>query len=195
MMTLVLGLLIFLGVHSSRIFAGNWREQQIQKMGEGPWKGIVAGLSLLGLVLIVIGYGAARMDPVWLWASPMWTRHLAALLTVPAFVLVVAAYMPGSNIRAKVGHPMLLGVKIWAFAHLMANGTLADLILFGSFLVWAIVNFAVSRRRDRLAGIKRTGGRAIADVQAVVLGIISWALFAMFLHRALIGVSPFAIGV
>jgi uncharacterized membrane protein len=105
--------------------------------------------------------------------------------------LLVAAYFPGSNIRAKLGHPMLLAVKIWAFAHLMANGTLADLILFGSFLVWAIANFAVSRRRDRLTGVQRTGGRVMADVQVVVLGIISWALFAMFLHKALIGVSPF----
>lgn len=191
MIMLVLGVLLFLGVHSVRIFADGWRATQIEKLGGGAWKGIVAGISLLGLVLIVWGYGAARMDPVWLWSSPTWTRHLAALLTVPAFVLLVAAYFPGSNIRAKLGHPMLLAVKIWAFAHLIANGTLADLILFGSFLVWAIANFAVSRRRDRLTGVQRTGGRVMADVQVVVLGIISWALFAMFLHKALIGVSPF----
>ncbi len=190
MVMLVLGVLIFLGAHSVRIFADGWRTQQIDRLGTGAWKGIVAGISLLGLVLIVWGYGAARMDPVWLWSSPVWTRHLAALLTVPAFVLLVAAYIPGSNIRAKLGHPMLLAVKIWAFAHLMANGTLADLILFGSFLIWAIANFAVSRRRDRLAGVKRSGGRAMADVQVLVLGIISWALFAMFLHAPLIGVSP-----
>jgi len=191
MIMLVLGVLVFLGVHSVRIFADGWRTQQIERLGVSAWKGIIAGISLLGLVLIVWGYGAARMDPVWLWTSPVWTRHLAALLTVPAFVLLVAAYIPGSNIRAKLGHPMLLAVKIWAFAHLLANGTLADLILFGSFLVWAIVNFAVSRRRDRLAGVTHAGGRAMADVQVVAFGLISWVLFAMFLHRALIGVSPF----
>ncbi len=191
MTALVLGIVLFLGVHSIRIFADGWRTRQIEKLGAGTWKGIFAAVAVVGFVLIIWGYGAARMNPTWLWASPVWTRHLAALLTVPAFILLVATYIPGSRIRAKVGHPMVLGVKVWALAHLIANGTVADVILFGSFLVWAIVEYAVSRRRDRLAGVQVVPGTGKKDVQVVVIGLVSWVLFAMFLHGPLIGVQPF----
>ena len=191
MTALVLGIVLFLGVHSIRIFADGWRTQQIQKLGVGTWKGIFAAIAVVGFVLIIWGYGEARMNPTWLWASPVWTRHLAALLTIPAFILLVATYIPGSRIRAKVGHPMVLGVKVWALAHLIANGTVADVILFGSFLVWAIVEYAVSRRRDRLAGVQVLPGTGKKDVQVVVIGLVSWVLFAMFLHGPLIGVQPF----
>jgi uncharacterized membrane protein len=191
MIYLVLGLIVFLGVHSVRIFANDWRNRQVEKLGIGTWKGIFSALSFIGLILIILGFDEARSNPTWLWNPPVWTRHLAALLTLPAFVLIVAAYVPGSNIRAKLGHPMILGVKLWAFAHLLANGTVADVLLFGSFLVWAIADFAVSRRRDRENGTIRVGGKSSADVTAVILGIIAWAIFAMVLHGPLIGVRPF----
>jgi uncharacterized membrane protein len=191
MVMLVAGLVLFLSVHSVRIFADDWRSAQVQKHGMLRWKLIYAIISLAGLLLIINGYRMARLDPVWLWASPMWTRHLAALLTLPAFILLLAAYIPGSHIKAKVGHPMIAGVKLWALAHLIANGTLADVVLFGSFLVWAIVSFAASRRRDRRLGVVYPAGRGMADVQVIVFGLVSWVLFALFLHGPLIGVRPF----
>ncbi len=191
MVMLVLGLLIFLGTHSIGMLAGDWRQRQINKMGKGGWKAVIAVLSLVGLVLIIYGYGQARMNPQVLWYSPVWTRHLAALLTLPAFILLVAAYIPGSRIRARVGHPMLLGVKFWAIAHLLANGNLADVVLFGSFLAWAVADFIVSRKRDRRNAVVRPVGRPMTEAQVIVLGLVAWVVFAMFLHGPLIGVRPF----
>lgn len=191
MAMLVLGLVLLLGVHSTRLIAPGLRDAGVARLGLLPWKILYAVLSLIGLVLIVQGYGEARMAPTLLWAPPVWTRHLAALLTLPAFVLMACAYVPGTRIRAKLGHPMVAGVKIWAFAHLIANGTLADLLLFGSFLVWSVVMFATLRRRDRAAGLRRPAGSASRDAIAIVAGIVGWAVFAGWLHLALIGVKPF----
>lgn len=191
MAMLVLGLVLLLGVHSTRLIAPGLRDAGVARLGLLPWKILYAVLSLIGLVLIVQGYGEARMAPTLLWAPPVWTRHLAALLTLPAFVLMACAYVPGTRIRAKLGHPMVAGVKIWAFAHLVANGTLADLLLFGSFLVWSVVMFATLRRRDRAAGLRHPAGSASRDAIAIVAGIVGWAVFAGWLHLALIGVKPF----
>lgn len=192
MIVLVLGLVLFLGVHSVRVFADDWRATQLAARGEGLWKGVYSLLSLAGLVLIVHGYGLARTAPVELWNPPVWTRHLASLLTLVAFVLLAAAYVPRTRIKAAVGHPMVLGVKVWAFAHLIANGRLADLVLFGAFLVWAIVLYGASRRRDRRKGTRYVAGPASRDAIAVVAGVVAWAAFAFWLHGALIGVRPFA---
>lgn len=191
MLLLILGLILFLGVHSTRLFAPEWRAGQIAAKGLMAWKGLYALVAIIGFVLIVYGYGQARMSPTWLWISPVWTRHLAALLTVPAFILLAATYIPGSCIKARVGHPMLLGVKFWALAHLLANGSLADLLLFGGFLAWAIALFVVSRKRDRLAGVSYGKGKPLMDAVVVVVGLVAWAAFAMFLHGMLIGVKPF----
>lgn len=189
---LIQGLLLFLGVHSSRYLAENWRNQCAARLGLVPWKLLYSLVSALGLVLIVWGYGQARLEPQWLWVSPVWTRHLAALLTLPAFILLAAAYVPGTFLKARVGHPMLLGVKFWALAHLLSNGTLVDLLLFGSFLLWAVFGYVVSRRRDRLAGRVYIPDGPLRDLAAIVLGLVLWALFAMVLHKWLIGVAPFA---
>lgn len=191
MAILILGLVLFLGAHSTGLFARGWRNNMVTRLGETPWKLGYTAVSVVGFILIVWGYGMARTDPTWLWISPVWTRHLAALLTLPAFILLVAAYVPGNAIKVKLGHPMVLAVKLWAFAHLLSNGTLADVILFGSFLVWAIVAFAKLRRRDRAEGVVRVKGGAMRTVTAVVLGVVLWAIFAMYLHELLIGVRPF----
>ena len=191
MLALVLGLLLFLGVHSTRLFAADWRAAQVSRLGLLPWKGIYAVVALLGLLLIIWGYGQARLSPTWLWVSPVWTRHLAALLTIPAFILLAAAYVPGTRIKARTGHPMLLGVKFWAIAHLIANGTLADLLLFGGFLAWAVALYVVSRRRDRQAGVSYPASGFSRDAIAVVVGLVAWVVFAMMLHGPLIGVRPF----
>jgi uncharacterized membrane protein len=191
MTLLLLGLALFLGVHSTRIVAESWRTATIARVGAMPWKGIYSLLSIAGFVLIVIGYAAARQSPVVLFAPPVWTRHLAALLTIPAFILLAAAYVPGNAIKRAVGHPMMAGVKVWALAHLIANGTLADVLLFGTFLAWAVLGFIAARRRDRAAGTTYPAGPASRTAIAVVIGLVAWAAFAFALHRPLIGVAPF----
>ncbi|HTN50357.1 MAG TPA: NnrU family protein [Burkholderiaceae bacterium] len=191
MTLLILGLVLFLGVHSVRIVAEGWRGARVAQMGLKPWKGMVTLVSLIGFVLIVWGYGLARQAPVMLYASPVWTRHLAGVLMLPAFVLLAAAYVPGTRIKRAVGHPMVASVKTWAFAHLLANGTLADVVLFGSFLAWAIADYVSARRRDRAAGVVYIVGPTTRDVAAVAIGIVAWVAFAFWLHGWLIGVRPF----
>jgi len=190
MAMLILGLIIFLGVHSVRIFASDWRSAQMVRLGKGKWKALYALLSLIGLLLIVYGYAMARQDPVWLWFPPVWARHMALVLTIPAFILLAAAYVPGNAIRSRLGHPMLAGVKVWALSHLLANGTLADVLLFGSFLAWSIAGFAVFRRRDRAAGLVAEAGSWKGSLIAVGVGLLVWYLFAVYLHILLFGVSP-----
>lgn len=191
MTALVLGLVLFLGLHSARIVAEPARQRFIAERGEKVWKGLYTVLSLVGFALIVWGYGQARQQPVVLWASPAWTRHAAAALMLVSFVLLVAAYVPGNAIKARLGHPMLLGTKVWAFAHLLANNTLADALLFGGFLVWAIVCYANSRRRDRLQQVVVPAGRTGPTVVTVVVGVALAGAFAMWAHAPLFGVRPF----
>ena len=193
MLLLILGLILFLGMHSARLFAAEKRASFIAARGPLAWKGIYALVSIIGFVLIIYGYGQARMSPTWLWISPVWTRHLAALLTIPAFILIAATYVPVSCIKARFGHPMLLGVKFWALAHLIANGTLADLLLFGGFLAWATALFVVSRKRDRAAGVGYGKGKPVMDAVVVVVGLVAWAAFAFYLHGAWIGVKPMGV--
>ena len=191
MMYLIAGLVLFLGVHSTRVFANDWRRQTLARIGEKPFKGVYALLSLAGFVLLLWGYGQARLQGVMLWNPPTATRHIAALLMLLSFVLLAATYVPDNQIKAKLHHPMVLGTKVWALAHLLANGSLANTVLFGSFLVWSVVLFAASRKRDRREQIVYPAGTAGMTVVTVVAGIAAWAVFAFWLHRVLIGVSPF----
>lgn len=188
---LLLGLVLFLGVHSLRLFADDWRTRTVSRIGEGAWKGLYAVVALAGLALIVWGYGQARQQPLVLWTPPAAMRHVAALLTLPAFVLLVAAYVPRNHFKARLHHPMLLGTKLWALAHLLANGTLADVLLFGSFLVWAVADFAASRRRDRRNGTVYAAGALVPTLIALVVGVALWLAFALWLHERWIGVRPF----
>lgn len=205
---LILGLVIFLGVHSARVVGEGARQRFIDARGEWAWKGLYTVLSLLGFWLIVRGYGAARLEPVVLWVPPVGMRHLAALLTLLAFILLAAAYVPGNVIKARLRHPMTLAVKTWALAHLLSNGNLADGLLFGGFLVWSVLVFRAARARDRLQG----QGHGLAQDQAqpppsgsesqrptrpaalfitLGLGVGAWAAFAFWAHAGLIGVRPF----
>jgi uncharacterized membrane protein len=188
---LIAGLIIFLGVHSVRIFAEDWRRAQITKLGLAAYKGIYSLASLFGFVLIVIGFGQARVAPIALWDPPLWTRHLSALLVLFAFVLLVAPYVPRNRIRAAVGHPMILGVKIWAAGHLLSNGTLADVLLFGGFLLWAVFDYRAARRRDRVQGRIVVMPTLAGTVATIVVGVGLWAAFAFHLHAWLFGVRPF----
>lgn len=192
MTALILGLVLFLGIHSVRVVADGTRSAFIAKRGANAWKGLYTLLSLAGFALLVWGYGLARQQPTVLWATPpVWTRHVAALLTLIAFVLVTAAYVPGNSIKARLHHPMTLGIKVWAFAHLIANNTLADVLLFGGFLVWSIAVFAAARRRDRANAVTYAPGSASRSVVVVVVGVVAWIVFALWLHGWLIGVRPF----
>ena len=192
MLVLIIGLVIFLGSHSVRIAGEGFRRRTIARLGEGGWKGLYSAVSLVGLILIVWGYGLSRLDPVVLWNPPVWTKHIAVLLMLPAFVLFAAFLVPAGRIKARLGHPMILAVKVWALAHLLANGTLADLVLFGSLLVWAIADFAASRRRDRATGTVRIAGPTRNDALAAGVGVLIWAAFIWRVHEWLIGVSPLA---
>lgn len=191
MLIMIIGLFLFLGAHSVRIVAEDWRNRQISQRNESVWMGIVSIISLLGFVLLIWGYSQARIEPTIIWQPPLWTRHLAAVLTLPAIILLVAAYVPGTKIKTMVGHPMILGVKLWALAHILANGTLTDIILFGSFLIWAVLDYRASKRRDKATGNKYLSVGISRDIIAVTVGVISWAIFALILHKWLMGVAPF----
>lgn len=190
MTILLLGLVLFIGIHSVRIVAEDWRSRTIARIGANTWKGLYSVLSLLGFALLVWGFGMARSQPVQLWSPPVAMRHLASLLTWLSFVLLAAAYVPRNGIKARLHHPMVLAVKVWALAHLLANGNQAHVALFGAFLLWAIFNFSAARRRDRAAGTTYAEGVAAATVTTVVLGSLAWVAFAVWLHGWLIGIRP-----
>ncbi|MDA8093205.1 MAG: NnrU family protein [Betaproteobacteria bacterium] len=188
---LVLGLVVFLGMHSLRMVAPSWRTAAVRRIGERRWKGVYALASIIGFALIVWGFVLARERTVTLWASPFLMRFVTATLTALAFILVAAAYVPNTRIRARMGHPMLLGVQLWAIGHLLAIGTAAAAVLFGSFLLWSLADFVSCRRRDREAGTRYPAGFAARDARAAIIGGVAWAIFAFYVHGWLIGVSPF----
>ncbi|MFM1881152.1 MAG: hypothetical protein RLZZ344_1386 [Pseudomonadota bacterium] len=197
---LLLGLLLFLGIHSLRVFADGLRDRLIDRLGPLGFKGLYSVFSLVGLLLIISGYQGARIDPVILYTPPTGMAHAASLLTLIAFVLLVAAYIPGNLILKKVKHPMTIGVKTWAFAHLLANGSLADLLLFGGFLIWAVLVFRSARRRtvptnpgitDIPAAIAARPNSMVSSLVTLIVGIGLWAWFAFEGHAMLIGVAPF----
>ncbi len=189
---LILGLIFFLGTHSVRIFAEDWRTRTIARIGPNPWKGVYSLISIAGFVLLVWGYGQARLTGDVLYSPPVFMRHIAALLVLLSFVLLAAAKVPGNHIKAAVGHPMAAGVKLWAFAHLLSNGSVADVILFGAFLAWAILDYIASRKRDRAAGTRYPAGSGARTAMTVVAGVAAWVVFAFWAHLWLIGVAPFA---
>ena len=189
MSLLIIGLIIFLGSHSCRIFAEPWRNHMIDRLGEVKWKGLYTIISIIGLVLVVIGYGQARQTPVVLWQPATYLTHIAILLNLVAFIFLVGSSPSNNAIRLKLKHPMILGVKVWALAHLLANGTLVDLILFGSFLLWAVLDFRSARKRPILMPEKVIVSTK-ATIVVIVSGVVIRAAFIYGLHQYLIGVSP-----
>ena len=193
MLVFVVGLVLFLGIHSVSIVAPRWRAATVARLGERPWKGIYSVAAGIGLALLIVGYGMARREPVVLYAPPQALRHIALLVMLPVFPLLFAAYLPG-RLRNAARHPMLLAVKFWATAHLLANGTLADVLLFGGFLVWAVLDrISVKRRAVAEAhDAPAAPARPYNDLIAIVGGLAVYALFVLWAHRWLIGVSPLA---
>jgi uncharacterized membrane protein len=190
MLYLLLGLVVFLGVHSVRIFAEDWRNQTRARLGEAAWKGLYSLFSLAGLALLIWGFGQARQQPVQLWNPPTGMRHLASVLMLASFVLLAASYVPGNRIKARLHHPMVLGVKFWALAHLLANGTVAHVLLFGGFLAWAALDFRAARHRDRREHTRYPEGTTGATGVTVAIGVAAWIGFTLWLHGLLIGVRP-----
>ncbi len=193
MVWLIIGLVLFLGAHSVSIVSRGARDNLMQRLGEGPWKGLYSLLAAAGLVMIVVGYAAARVQPVVLYQPPVWTRHLALLLMLPSIVLLVAAYTNG-HIRRVTKHPMLLATKLWATAHLLANGTLADVLLFGAFLLWAVADRIALKRRTPVvqpgAAAQPAKPKVANDLIALALGLAVYAWLVVQGHAWLIGVSP-----
>ena len=187
---LILGLVIFLGVHSVRIVADGWRAAMVARLGASTWKGLVAVLSAVGLGLVVWGFSLARKQPVEMWWPPTFMRHVAWLLTLVAFVLLAAAYVPRNAIKARLHHPMVLAVAVWAVAHLLANGNVAHGVLFGSFLLWSLLSFRAARGRDRAAQTVYQAGTVAGTVITLVVGAAAWALFAFWAHGVLMGIRP-----
>ncbi len=187
MTILILGLLLFLGIHSIRIVAEPARQGLIERLGLWGYKGLYSAIALVGFGLIIVGYGQARLEPTVLYQLPVGVRHMSLLLLVPAFPALLAAYFPG-RISDKLKHPMLVAVKIWAVAHLLANGTLADVLLFGGFLTWAVLDRISVGRRASTGGGAQLPRTPFNDVIVIAGGLGLYVAFLFWLHPLLIGV-------
>jgi uncharacterized membrane protein len=190
MATLVLGLVIFLGLHSTRIFAELLRAQAIARLGEGPWKGIYSLVSAIGLVLIVWGFAQARYDSPALWTAPPGARHATILLMLVSMLVLAGFFFKQSHIAVAVHHPMVWSVAVFGLAHLISNGSAADVLLFGAFFVWALADLASSYARDRRNAVVYPEANWGATIGAIVLGLALWVVIAFWLHLWLFGVSP-----
>ena len=186
MTIIITGLILFFAPHAVSIVNEDWRNGVVERIGPGAWKGIYSLVSLVGFVLICWGYGLARQDPIVLYSSPQWMRHLVMLLMLFVFPLFLAANLPGA-IKTKSQHPLLAATKIWAFAHLLANGTLADVLLFGSFLLWAVMD-RISMKNRTQRPIASAPPMKYNDVAATIGGLIIYGVFVVWAHQALIGV-------
>lgn len=191
MTLLLLGIVIFLGMHLVRVVAPGLRASVIERQGKGAWMGIYAVISLVGLLLIIYGFGEARAVTGMLYNLPVFLKHLSLLLMLLAFICLAAGFLPGGRIAVAVKHPQILSIKIWALAHLLANGETSSVLLFGSFLAWAVILRISLKRRER-AGEKvlPVFRSASNDLLAVVIGVVAYGLFVWKLHEWLIGVAP-----
>ncbi len=188
MTTLIIGLALFLGIHSISIVTPGLRARAVAAMGPDRWRGVYSLVSAVGFVLILYGFHLARKAPVVLYTAPAWMQHLAFLLMLPVFPLILAAYLPG-RIKTAMKHPMLAAVKFWALAHLLSIGILADTVLFGSFLVWAVFDrLSLTRRPPQ--PIRTAPPARFNDLIAVVAGLALYAFFVFWAHRWLFGVAP-----
>ena len=184
----LLGLAIFVGLHSLSIVAPGARDRLAARLGEGPWKTLYSVLSLVGLVLLVTGFAAERTTSMVLYSPPLALRYVAVALMLPVFPMVLAAFLPG-RIAVALKHPLLVATKAWALAHLLANGRLVDVIVFGTLLAWAVANRIALKRRAARTLPSAPAGR-FNDLLALIGGLALYAAFLAGLHRWLIGASP-----
>ncbi len=192
LVALILGLLGFLGLHSLRIVADDWRSAQIARLGANAWKGLYSLVSIACFLLLLWGFSQARLGAAPLFVLPdgaaRGLRHAVALLVLVAFWLMAATYVPRNHLKAALKHPMTLSVKLWAFAHLLVNHSLPDLLLFGAFLLWAVLLFRSARRRK---GAALPEGTVAGTAATLLLGTAAYAGFAFWLHAAWLGIRPF----
>ncbi|WP_026617999.1 NnrU family protein [Ensifer aridi] len=195
MALLLLGIVIFLGMHLVRVVAPGFRAGIIESRGKGTWMGLYTLVSFVGLCLIIYGFGQARGETGMLYDPPVFLRHIALLLMLFAFVLLAAGSLPAGRIAVAVKHPQILSIKIWALAHLLANGETSSVLLFGSFLAWAVTLRISLKRRERAGEtVLPVFKSARNDVLAILIGLAAYVLFIWKLHDWLIGVPPIVMG-
>jgi len=187
MQWLVIGLVVFLGVHSVSIVNRQWRNRMVATLGAGPWKGLYSLVAAAGLACVVYGYGLARQDPSVLYVPPAWLRHVALLLMLPVFPFLLSTYLPG-RIKSAIRHPTLNATKFWATAHLCANGGWHDVLLFGGFLLWASVDRVSVKYRADAVPVAATRGSPVNDAIALCGGLALYGLFVFWAHGKLIGI-------
>ena len=185
-----IGLIVFLGIHSISIVAPNFRDGLAARIGAGPWRGIYSLISVIGLVLVIWGYGLARREPVVLYSPPYWTHYVTAVLMLPVFPFIFAPYLPG-RIKAVLKHPMLVAVKLWAVAHLLTNGEARSLVLFGGLLAWAVLEVIFINRRDG-ARIKPPRVGLLRTTISALIGLLVTGLL-VFVHPWLSGMPVIAL--
>ena len=189
MFIFIFGLAIFFALHLVRMLAPQWRQAKIAQMGENKWKGLYSLVSLVSLGLIIWGYATARPDAPILYSPPKWTSHINMVLMAIAFVLMMAANLPTGKIKQAVKHPFIAAIKIWAFGHLLANGDLASLLLFGTFLVYAVWNRISLKRRGAPNPVATSSS---SDLIAIISGLVIWGVFVYWAHEWMFGVNPIA---
>lgn len=189
MSLMILGLVLFLGTHSVRILADGWRTRTLARVGAKRWKIVYSTLSIIGFVLLVYGFGLARHTPQVLYVPAPAMRHANALLVLVGLILFAAARVPRNHFKSTLHHPQSLGVALWAIGHLLVNGMLHEVLLFGAFASWGLAAFLAARTRDRASGATYPAGSLLGDALCVVAGGVVWAAFAFWLHTWLIGVS------
>lgn len=193
MAVLVLGIVLFLGLHLIRVVAPGFRQAMVDRMGASAWRGVYSVLSILTLILLIYGFGIARTETTVLYTPPQGMVHLTLLLMLIALICLAASLLPAGYIATKTKHPMVLSVKIWALAHLLVNGDSASVLLFAAFLAWGVVLRISLKRRERAGElVLRPFVSGRYDLYAVILGAVAWALLLFKLHEWIIGVSPLA---
>ena len=186
----IIGLVVFLGTHVF-VTMRDHRAAVVARIGEWPYRGLFSLVSIVGIVLIGYGFAAYRAaGPIMVWYPPVWTRHIVVALMWPASIMIAAAYIPG-NIKRVLKHPMLVGVKTWAFAHLCANGDLGGIILFGSVLAWAVYDRITLKRRKDAGAPPIPAGGTKNDIIAIVVGTIIYLALGFVFHPVVIGVPAF----
>jgi uncharacterized membrane protein len=186
MTILIIGLIVFFASHAFTMARGN-RALMVERLGEGPYKGLYSMVSAIGLILIVWGFASYRAAGyIQVWDPPRWTRDVALVLMIPATILFVATYLPG-EIKRRAKHPMLAALKIWALTHLLANGDLGSMLIFAAFLVYGVVDRIAVKRRGETAAIPP--GWTQNDTKAVIAGVVAYAAIIFYLHPLIIGVG------
>lgn len=184
----ITGLALFFGLHIFSAVRSRAPETDLKvKLGYGPFMGLYSLISLIGFGMIVYGFGAARGAGL-LYSPPTWMAHINLVLMIPALILLVASQVPAGRIKKATKHPMLLAVKLWAFGHLLANGELNSVILFGSFLAYAVFDRIMVKRRGDIGPGPGTALNPMMDVVSIIVGIVAWAAIVMWLHPILFGV-------